>query len=179
MRLFVGFLIPEEFKSSIVALQSEIEQLGADCKNVESENLHISMSFLGETATEDTEKIKEDMNLIASQFKEFYVDIKGTLAIPSKNFVRVVALDIFDESDVLEKLTNEIRQKIGGDVKPPHLTLCRVKSTRNKDSIIGFVAKYENKSFVSIKISSIQLIESKLERDGPKYSAVAESFLRK
>lgn len=178
MRLFIGFLIPDEYKPPIMRLQLEIEQLGIDCKNVEEKNLHISMSFLGETAEADVDKIKEDLDLITSKFKEFYVDIKDMRAIPSKNFTRVIALEVADHEGNLEKVMNEIRQKIGGDAKPPHLTLCRVKSPRNKDAMINFVDKYENEKFASIEVSSIQLIESKLGQGGPEYSVINESSLK-
>jgi 2'-5' RNA ligase len=178
MRLFIGFLLPEEQKQFVLRLQEEISALGVDCKNVERENLHLSMSFLGETSEEDAEKIKKDLTKIASKFKKIDATVCGTKAIPSKNFVRVIALDVHEESGVLDKLLEEIRQKIGGDVKPPHLTLCRVKSIRNKERLIEFVNKYETTCFASIKIPSIQLIQSKLGRGGPEYSLISESVLQ-
>lgn len=178
MRLFVGFLLPEEQKQFVIMLQSEISGLEVDCKNVERKNLHISMSFLGETSEEDAEKIKKDLAKVASKFKKMDIAVCGTKAIPSKNFVRVIALDVTEASGSLEKLLEEIRQKIGGDVKPPHLTLCRVKSTKNKERLIEFVEKYETACFASIKISSIQLIESKLGRSGPEYFMISESALQ-
>jgi len=178
MRLFVGFLLPEEYKDFVLKLQSEITTLDVDCKNVEQENLHLSMSFLGETAEEDAEKIKKDLAKIAAKFKKIDVTICGAKAIPSKNFIRVIALDVREETGTLEKLLDEIRRKIGGDVKPPHLTLCRVRSIRNKERLIEFVENYETAFFASIKIVSIQLIESKLGRGGPEYSVVSESVLQ-
>jgi RNA 2',3'-cyclic 3'-phosphodiesterase len=177
MRLFVGFLLPEEYKDFVLKLQSEITTLDVDCKNVEQENLHLSMSFLGETAEEDAEKIKKDLAKIAAKFKKIDVTICGAKAIPNKNFFRVIALDVTEGSGSLDKLLEEIRQRIGGDVKPPHLTLCRVKSTRNKERLVEFVEKYETACFSSIKISSLQLIESKLGRNGPEYSIISESVL--
>ena len=173
MRLFVGFLIPESQKEAIIELQSEIGTLDADCKNVERDNLHLSMSFLGETAEDDVERIEKDLKEISLKFKKFDVAISGTRAIPNQRIVRVIALDVFDDSGVLDRLLEEIRQKIGGDVKPPHLTLCRMKSARGKERILEFVGKHNSDSFGKIKISSIQLIESKLSRSGPVYSVVS------
>jgi len=178
MRLFVGFLLPEEQKEFVLKLQSEISGLGADYKSVERGNLHLSMTFLGETAEEDAEKIKKDLAKIAAKFKKIDITVCGTRAIPNKNFIRVIALDILDESKKLNELLDEIRKKIGGDAKPPHLTLCRVRSTKNKERLIEFVGKYETTSFASFKISSIQLIESKLSREGPVYSVISESALQ-
>jgi len=178
MRLFVGFLLPEENKPAILKLQSEIEHLGADCKNVEKDNLHVSMSFLGETHSDDVGQLAKEIEKVALSTKKITVDINGTRAIPSRNFIRVIALSVNDNDGNLERLLEEIRQKIGGDVKPPHLTLCRVRSTRNKEKLLDFIEKYENKYFTSIQISKLQLIESRLGRNGPVYSVVSESELQ-
>ena len=175
--MFIGFLISEKDKGFILRLQSEIGALEANCKNVERENLHISMSFLGETSAEDAEKIKHDIAAIAKKFRKMKVKIGGVEAIPSKSFVRVIALKVDDLSGELQRMVNEIGNLIGGDVKSPHLTLCRVKPTKEKGKIVGFIEKYQDEIFTSIEIDSIQLIESRLGESGPVYSIVSESKL--
>lgn len=178
MRLFIGFLVPSDIKATILKLQQELGETGADCKHVEAENLHLSMSFLGETAEEEVGEIKQSISEIAKNFRKIEVVVGGAKTIPSKNFVRVVALDVNDSGMELEKIMEEIRKRIGGDVKPSHLTICRVKSTRNKDRLIDFVEKYENVEFGKMKISAIQLIESKLGKSGPEYEVIFESELQ-
>ncbi len=178
MRLFVGYLLPEEAKPGIAKLQEEIDSIGIECKHVEKENLHVNFSFLGETSEEDAKKIKNDLDGIAHNFSKIEVDIKGVRAIPDKKFTRVLALDVADSQNTLQKIMDEIMQKIGGDVKPPHITICRIKSARNKQQMISFVEKYEKSDFGKMKINSIQLIESKLGSGGPEYSVVSESFLK-
>lgn len=178
MRLFIGFLIPEEAKKQIFELQREIAETGADCKNVEAANLHISMSFLGETPESGVESLGQEISEIADAFKKFEVLIERAKAIPSEKFVRVVALDITGLDGNLGKIMEAIRRKVGGDIKPPHLTLCRVKSTKNKENLLQFVEKYKSKYFTKIKISSLQLLESKLSRSGPEYSVVFEKELQ-
>jgi len=178
MRLFVGYLIPEEVKPKILELQQEINNFDIDCKQVERENLHINFSFLGENSEEDAEKIKNDLNEIAQKFRKIEVVLKGVRAIPDKKFTRVLALEVIDAQNNLRKLMEEIVQRIGGDVKPPHITICRVKSAKNKERLISFVEESEERDFGEMKINSIQLIESKLGRYGPEYSVVSESFLQ-
>jgi len=178
MRLFIGYLLPAEQKQFVLRLQSEINELGADTKSVENENLHLSMSFLGETTAEDAEKIKKDLTGVVSKFKKIDITFCGTKAIPSKSFVRVIALDVHEETGNLSRLQEEIRNKIGGDAKPPHLTLCRIRSTKNKERLIEFVEKYETACFSALTVPAIQLIESKLGRNGPEYSVISESALQ-
>jgi 2'-5' RNA ligase len=178
MRLFVGYLIPDHAKSRIVELQREISEAGIECKHVEKENLHINFSFLGESGDEDAGKIKKDLDGIANEFKKIEVNLKGVKAIPNKKFTRVLALDVSDSEGILLKIMDEIIKRIGGDVKPPHVTICRIKSAKNKQRIISFVEKYEHSDFGKMRIESIQLIESKLGRFGPEYSIVGESSLK-
>lgn len=177
MRLFVGYLISDETKKEIVKLQQEIKLYDIDCKLVEQENLHINLSFLGEISEEDANKVKNDLGEIAKRFCKIEVELKGIRAIPDKKFTRVIALEVSDPTGNLTKLMDEIIQKVGGDVKPPHITLCRIKSARNKQQIIMFVERYENSKLSNMKIESIQLIESKLGRNGPEYSVISENTL--
>lgn len=178
MRLFVGYLIPDDAKPRIIELQREISEFGIECKHVEKENLHINFSFLGESGAEEAEKIKKDLDDIAKGFKKIEVSLKGVKAIPDKKFTRVLALDVSDSEGTLLKIMDEIIQRIGGDVKPPHVTICRIKSAKNKQQIISFVDKYEHSDFGKMRIESIQLIESKLGSFGPEYSIIGESSLK-
>lgn len=177
MRLFIGFLIPDDKKYQILTLQSELSNLEIDCKNVENRNLHISMSFLGEVSEIDAKRIESDLDKIADNFKKIKVELQGLKAIPDKKMIRVIALDVKDSGSMLAKLSDEIAQKIGGDVKPPHLTLSRIKSGRNKETLIMFVEKYEHQEFAELEVSAIQLIKSELGRSGQEYSVIHESFL--
>lgn len=118
MRLFIGFLIPEGEKDVLLKLQSEITDLGIECKNVERENIHLDLSFLGETPEEEVGRMKKDLETIAKHHRKFEVTLCSMKAIPSKTFIRVLALDVKDEGNILGKIQEEISQKIGGDAKP-------------------------------------------------------------
>lgn len=175
VRCFVGILLPEEIKESAMKAIEKIRNLPLRCKFVEKDNLHICLSFLGEISESDFENISKDFEAIALGFKPFDVFIKGIKLIPSEKFLRVIALDVIDETGRIESLRREVVKIIGGDSKPPHITLCRVKNIEKRDLTIEKLKEMENIEIGKMKIDKLQLIKSELSREGPAYSVVHES----
>jgi len=173
VRCFVGIFLPDSLKSKVLELQYFLKSLDIDCKLVEPENLHITLSFLGELDTAGIETTKQNLDEICSNFREFTISISGIKFIPNKNYVRVIALDITDASEMFPRILNELKQNISGDAKPPHLTLCRVRKMGKKDAL----SKLQNVDSYcgEFRVSSIQLIESQLGGSGPAYSVLHES----
>ncbi|MDI6798452.1 MAG: RNA 2',3'-cyclic phosphodiesterase [Candidatus Aenigmarchaeota archaeon] len=175
VRCFIGFLIPEEIKKDVEAIKDELSKLPIKCKFVERENLHVCFSFLGEVEEKRIEHIIKTLDSICSNFKSFEVFIDGIKAIPSVNYIRVLALDVIEKNENLKNLIEEIRNRIGGDTKPPHLTLCRVKGINNKEVVAEKIEELKKRKIGILKIMAVQLIKSELRRAGPLYSVIHES----
>ena len=52
----------------------------------------------------------------------------------------------------------------------PHAAFCRVKHVTDRDNLVKLFDNYEAKKFGDFKVSSFQLMQSKLSRVGPTYS---------
>jgi 2'-5' RNA ligase len=176
VRCFIGVRIPENLISKIIAIQNSLKNLPLECKLVEPENLHISLSFLGETEEKGAEEISKTLELICSNYEKFELKIGNFLFIPNENYIRVLALDAKD-SGVIRNIGLEIKQRIGGDVKPPHLTLCRIKQIKDKQKTIEKI-KEINTEIGSFVVTSINLIKSELRRSGPIYTDLFEARLK-
>ena len=176
-RCFIGVFIPDGLKEKLLNLQNFIKSLDIDCKLVEAENMHLTLSFLGEIPEGEIPEISRKLDIIAQNFTKFSVVVSGILLIPNKNFIRVIALDVADEAGYLRNLVGYIGAEIGGDAKPPHLTLCRVRKIEGKhdtvDKLVNSVAYAEG-----FQVDSISLIKSNLSRSGSAYSTVHESRLK-
>lgn len=173
VRLFVGIFVPENLKSKIAGLQGEIAKLPLQCKFVEKENLHISLSFLGEIADEEIGPLKEKLDTVSRSYKKFGVRVSGLSLIPSRNYVRVMALEIRD--GIINQISKHVEKEIGGDIKPPHLTLCRVKSISDKNLFLEKISEmdFDAGSFL---VESVDLIKSELGSAGPVYSSLHKSY---
>lgn len=177
-RCFVGILAPEKIKESALKIQKEIEGLPIECKPVEKENLHVCFSFLGEIDEDRMKKIKDAMEEISKKYKKFEVFVDGLKPIPNENYIRVLVLDVIDKEGCLKPLMKEIVEKIGGDSKPPHLTLCRVKGVKNKQKVKEWIRRMEELKVNSFVIDRVQLIKSELRKTGPVYTVLHESLLQ-
>ena len=175
VRVFVGILLPENLKTSVTEAQKNLENLPIECKFIEPENLHISLDFIGEVDEDQLEKIKNKISGLVKYAASFQIEIGDLKLIPNERYVRVIALEI--NSPDLFLLGKKLKELIGGDVKSPHLTLCRVKKVLSKKELIEKFELFKRGSIGSFKVSSIQLIKSELRREGPAYSVVSDFAL--
>jgi 2'-5' RNA ligase len=171
VRCFVGIRIPSSIRKEILPLQRDLKILPMSCKLVEPENLHLTISFLGERSPSEIKKIAEKLNIIIKDFQKFEVEIEKLKTIPSERFLRVIALEV--KSETLTRLTESVRSKIGGKVVPSHLTLCRVKKVRDRISLLEGLKKLKIPK-LSFRVNKIELIKSTLTRKGPIYETLYE-----
>lgn len=179
VRCFVGIMAPENIRLRAVAMQKELVNrqsgLGLECKLVEPENMHVCLSFLGEVDEKYIETVKSKLDGVAARHEKFNVKIGSVKFVPDESYIRVMVLDVADASGALEKLMKEIVAAVGGDSKPPHLTLCRVKHVEDKKRLVrSFGSAALDESFV---VDNVQLIKSELQRSGPVYTVLHESKL--
>ena len=174
VRCFIGVLIPENLKDNIVKMQQSIKSLPIDCKAVEQENLHICLSFLGEVNDENLGILCKNLDMVCSEHHSLEVGVSGIKFIPNEKYVRVIVLECISAD--LGILSKNIQQNVGGDAKPPHITLCRVKNIGENEQTIKKMKEIES-CVGMFEISSIQLIKSQLEKSGPVYTVLHESKL--
>ena len=175
VRCFIGVRIPESLWTKIIEVQNMLKNLPIDCKMVESENFHISLSFLGEVEDEKIGFLSSVLDFICKNYSRFAVEIGRIKLIPNESYIRVLALDVIGNG-ILKSLSKEVKLKIGGDVKPPHLTLCRVRDVKNKNIVVDEIKKFDV-NVGSFVVSSINLIKSELKKSGPVYADLHQSNL--
>lgn len=175
MRCFIGYMLPEEIKNSVEEVQKKIANLPLKIKLVERENLHLCFSFLGEVQESEIKKICMQIDSICKDFKRFVVNVGKIKLIPNKKFIRVIALDA-NGGAIYENINEEIIKRIGGDSKPLHITLGRVKQVFEREKLVEEIEKIEP-NVKGFEVTKIQVIKSELSREGPRYSTIYESKL--
>jgi len=170
MRCFVGVFVPEAAKSGLLALQEQLRKLPVDCKYVESENLHVCLSFLGEIDEAAVTKAEAVLEAVCGGSK-FGLSAGCIKLIPSESYVRVIVLDVHDASGSLGRIAEGVKRRVGGDAKPPHITLCRVRDIRDKPATVEKIKKIAFEK-IEFDVDEISLIKSELGAGGPKYSVV-------
>lgn len=180
IRSFLAFDIENEsVRNRLSKTQALLVQTGADVKLVETENIHVTMRFLGDINIGMIDNIFAIMKKL--QFAPFEVHIKGIGVFPDLRFPRVIWAGITDGADQLQNVFNQLEPQLQAVGFAPdnkgfsaHLTIARVRSGRNKVQLTEFVTKNKGYEFGNIKAECIRLKKSVLSPDGPTYSTLKE-----
>ncbi|MCM8766492.1 MAG: RNA 2',3'-cyclic phosphodiesterase [Candidatus Omnitrophica bacterium] len=182
MRTFIGIDLPENIKENLKQVIERLKKI-KEAKPVKTENLHITLKFLGEVEEKDIDKIKEKLEKSTLDFKSFEVEVKGIGVFPSEKKTRVLWVGVQDEG-FLKKLNEKIEQAMNqfGFEKEKdfvsHITVARFKSIPNLNFIKEISEKYNNFLFGKFRVISFQLFESRLMPEGPIYKIVAQFQFR-
>jgi 2'-5' RNA ligase len=160
--------------------QRAIESTGADVKSVEGENIHITLKFLGEIPESKTAQVADLIKGIS--FKSFTLDFHGVGVFPALSRPSVVWAGVSgDASEMLAVFTGLERGLRGLGFEPerrpfqPHVTLCRVKSGRNRAQLAEAIEMMKYEVFGPLRLEHIRFKKSILTRNGPIYTTLAES----
>jgi 2'-5' RNA ligase len=151
----------------VYEMQEKIGKL-IEGKGVEKENMHITLSFLGEKVEEEIKEIKKRLKEVAGLCYKRIATLTKIKFIPNEKFFRVIAIDVAG----LDDLSEMIEKKVGGNVKPPHLTLFRVKNVKNREELLEFKKVEINEN---VPVERICLMKSTLTHKGPIYEVI-DSF---
>ena len=183
MRIFIAVdLINENIKHDILNIQRTLNHSGADLKSVEPHNLHFTIRFLGEISEQEATVVSSMLkDLDVSSFK---ISFKGLGYFPNPRRISVIWIGIDDGKKEFVELAEQIEKKLErlnfkSDRKfIPHLTICRVKTGRNKDQLIRTAEQFYDIDLGIDTVSSIKLKKSLLTPEGPIYTDLYEKALK-
>jgi len=177
LRLFTCVKIPDEIREKIISFQNEMTKLPIKTKFVEKENLHLTVTFLGDTNEDKVEYLKSQLDLSVGDVKKFNIKLEGLKIIPNENYIRVLGIQVVSEEMPL--LIRKVGKYIGGDYhENTKLTLCRVKNVIDKKKIKEFIEKNRDVKMGEFEVQNVALMKSTLTRQGPIYETIHESFLK-
>ncbi|UCD72977.1 MAG: RNA 2',3'-cyclic phosphodiesterase [Candidatus Bathyarchaeota archaeon] len=180
VRSFIAFDLDEpDILTKIGELQKELTQTGARIRVVPLENLHITMSFLGEIPISTMDKVATE--LLEVDFTRFKISIKRLGAFPSLRRINVIWIGIDEGRERLEEIFQRLRprlRRVGvtkiGQRFSPHITIARVKSRRNIDQLSKTISSLQNVYLGEAMLNTLKLKKSVLTPTGPIYSTIIE-----
>ncbi len=181
VRAFIAVDIEEpQIVQRLVWLRDLFVQTGAPMKPVEDHNLHITLRFLGEIPAGLVEDIYANI-LARLRFQKFRIRLVGVGAFPSVTRPRVIWVGVREGSEILERLYREIEgglRRLG--FRPereqfvPHVTLARIKGSRNLDKVVRLLNEYADYEIGEIEVDAVRLKQSILTPRGPIYRTLKE-----
>jgi len=178
MRLFTCVWVPEDIKEKIKNFQKEMIDLPMKAKFVETDNLHFTVSFLGEKENSDLPNLKSKLDGSVKKIEKFNVKIEELKTIPSENYIRVVGIKVKD-TDKIANLIKSVAAEIGGKFYlEQKITLCRVKKIFDKGAVQKFIELHKNIKIGGFLVNGVSLVKSTLTKDGPIYETIHDSCLK-
>jgi len=182
LRVFIAIDVDDPLLVSVIdRVRDMIVATGVPMKPVESQNYHITLRFIGEVPLGVIEEIKR-VALSTLEFSEFKLTLRGLGAFPDTARPRVVWVGVSDGLEELKAMREHIERALRRIGIPPerekefkpHLTLARIKGSRNIHALARILAEYEDYEFGSMRVRSVRLKKSTLTRSGPIYETLWE-----
>lgn len=178
MRAFVALEIAEpDVLDALVAEQSWLSGTEADLKLVERENLHFTVRFLGEIT--DRAAAEADSRLRQLSLNGCEADVRGLGAFPSIARPRVIWAGVSPQNEgLVASVAFQVARALDGIGKPEdspfraHITLARVRSSRNAQSLASEIRSKESVSFGRTRLAALKLKSSVLTPRGPVYADI-------
>lgn len=193
MRIFIALDIDEAIRDRIARFLDGVRGFAPDARWVRPESLHVTLKFIGETAPENVDPIKEKLKAVEANAIE--MNIRGSGFFPGAKSPRVFWLGI-EAGPSLAELASTVDDRVAalGIAKEdhpfsPHLTLARgggsAGSPRSKGD--GFKPSFQRlqeklaalpvPEFGTMTAREFFLYQSHLSRGGSRYEKLASFTL--
>jgi 2'-5' RNA ligase len=161
----------------------ELNGMGGAMRAMSPDHLHVTLKFLGDVPLEQTAAISGAIAESVRDVPAFTADLRGLGAFPHLDRPTVVWAG-YAEPGLMSQLADQVEIGLNPmgfprEQRPfhPHATLARVKS-RPPDSLRQLVEQHAATSFGPTEVESVELYQSELNRDGPRYTVLSRAPLR-
>lgn len=172
MRCFISIDIPENIKEEIKKIQEQLPEFSG--KKIESENLHLTLKFLGEADEERIEEVKK--RLIKVKLNRFETEI-DSIGVFSEKAIRIIWLGLANCDKLQKEIDTKLKDVFGPEKRfMSHLTIARVKKIKNKEDFLRDLKKIKIPK-IKFVVDNFGLKNSVLGLECPTYIILEEFSL--
>lgn len=178
VRAFTSIEIPCNLRREIEGLLAPGKSTFKGVKWVATENLHITLKFLGNVEEDIVGTVSSRLARVATEMRPFSLSLGSVGAFPSLYRPRVLWIGVKKGEDVVRGLHDKIDRalsEIGFDLEErsyhPHVTVGRVRGGARLRMDQLFSAIHLNREFPVLKFN---LMKSTLLGKGPVYDIIEE-----
>lgn len=187
-RIFIAINLPEDIKKRLIEFRNKWpEEL--PIRWVKTDNLHITLSFLGYVQDEEIPGICKIIEGVSSRREAFQISLKKIIYGPPKKMPPRMVWVEGEKSKELGKLQKDLENSLYSSSVPslkesearpyaPHITLGRIREWEFKQIEPEERPEINENISLSFEVNSIELMESNLKRGGAEYSVLESCPLK-
>jgi 2'-5' RNA ligase len=163
--------------SRISQIQQMLDLGSAKMKIVETDNIHFTMRFFGDTPVARLDQMRECLQQI--KVSPFQIRVKGVGAFPNKRRPRVIWIGVTDNAHQIvqlkakiDELLTEIGYSAENEKFTPHATIARIRSVKDPSQLIHNLEELAEEQVGDMTVSSICMKKSTLTPAGPVYETL-------
>lgn len=184
-RLFIAVPLPAAVRELMGNLEVQLKLHDWPVKWVDPDLAHITLKFLGNTASGRVPEILRAVESVIQQHAGADVATGQIGAFPSTKRTRVIWLGLDGDFSPIAELArgvDAVAATLGfeREERPfrPHITLGRLRRGKTPPDDFEQVVQALDTSSVAVELNRVQLVRSVLGHGGPAYSTLAEWPLR-
>ncbi len=179
IRTFIAVDIEDDsVRGKLAEVRDYLLSSKADLKPVATENIHLTLRFIGEIPLS---KVNELCDVMRSKlvFKPFKIRVEGLGVFPNIHRPRVIWAGVTEGANELIQLHSDVEKLVRSIGIPPnrekftpHITIARVKSSRNISRLVRYIEQYIEYVFGEFIVDKVKVKRSILTPKGPIYSDI-------
>jgi 2'-5' RNA ligase len=180
IRSFIALDLPGSLRQQIERVQEALKREGLVARWVKPDNIHLTLHFFGDIATDRIESIREAMVETAAH-TPLRLSARGIGVFPGIRKARVIWLGVNGEREALLALQQRLagaleRAGFAPERRPfkAHLTLGRFRKFPNPAVVAKTIESHADFSSEPFLISQLTMFESRLTPAGAIYTKIHE-----
>ncbi|MDE0862548.1 MAG: RNA 2',3'-cyclic phosphodiesterase [Rubripirellula sp.] len=181
IRSFIAIPLAADVNRNATRMLQRLSQSGDGIKWVPTDNLHLTLKFLGDVNNTEVPGVCSVIHQICQNYPPFQLHFRGTGGFPSIDRPRILYAGVDDASGALTEIVTQLETslaELGFKQEPrdytPHLTLGRTRSgsQRANSDVMDQLAREDKTELGSMLVQSVQLFASFLDKSGPTYQVM-------
>ncbi len=169
LRAFLAIELSDEVRASLAALIDRFRKVPSKVSWVPSENLHLTLRFLGDIDRSALEYLADGLAEQLQQVESFRVTVQGVGAFPTARRPGVVwaavarpPRPLMEAQALVEKAARAAGLDAEGRDFVPHITLGRVRNRRASPGVIEALDREKDFEAGEFAVRSVSLFSSEL-----------------
>jgi 2'-5' RNA ligase len=180
LRTFIAVEATAEIRSVGERLIRKLSQTTAGVRWVKTENIHLTLKFLGEVDEREIHRVCQKAGAAAHHCEPFQITCSTAGAFPSPDRPRTIWMGVNDNQGRLSQVQQRIEESLGQLGFPPeprkfhgHLTLGRIRyNRRGSDELRQMLEAEKDTEFGILPVDEVVVFSSEHSGQGPTYTVL-------